>query len=138
MNYLRTFLHKIYKKYLMLLIIPDETDNTLESKVYRITKDFRTTDPEINENLTQLVKILKKTLKEKYIQYFPYKILISLLHKSDTWNITDCNGQYIVAADFREDLLCEKRYLILVNCNNVKVIDEIIINKYVKPKNIIS
>jgi len=122
----------------MLLIIPDETDNTLESKVYRITKDFRTTDPEINENLTQLVKILKKTLKEKYIRYFPYKILISLLHKSDKWNITDCNGQYIVAADFREDLLCEKRYLILVNCNNVKVIDEIIINKYVKPKNIIS
>lgn len=54
MNCFIIFLHKNYNR-----IIADDTDNTLECKLYRITKDFRTTDPEINEHVTQLTKILK-------------------------------------------------------------------------------
>ena len=37
MNCLLTLLRKTYNR-----IIPDNFDNTLESKVYRITKDFKT------------------------------------------------------------------------------------------------
>mgnify|MGYP001163635232 CR=1 FL=1 len=119
-------------------IIYDDFDNILESAVYRITKDFSTTDPEINENITQLVKILKKNIKQKYSSYFPHKIMISLLDKTDTWNIIDHNGRYIVAANFVEDNKCQKRYLIKVSCNNIKLVDEMLINKDVNPKNIIS
>ncbi len=79
MNCLLTLLRKTYNR-----IIPDDFDNTLESKVYRITKDFRTTDPEINEEITYLVKILKNTIKQKYSLYFPDKIMLSSLHKTDT------------------------------------------------------
>ena len=53
MNCLLTLLRKTYKR-----IITDDFDNTLESKVYRITKDFKTKDPEINEQVSQLFKIL--------------------------------------------------------------------------------
>lgn len=119
-------------------IIYDDVDNTLESKVYRITKDFTTKDPEINENITQLVKILKKHIKQKYSSYFPNKIMISLLHKTDTWNITEHNGIYIVAANFVGNNKCQKRYLVKVSCNNIKVVDEMLINKHVNRKNIIS
>ena len=133
MNCLLFFLRKTYNR-----IIPDDFDNTLESKVYRLTKDFKTTDPEINDHITQLVKILKKTIKEKYILYFPDKIMISPLHKNDRWNITDHNGSYIVVANFVGDNKCHKRYLVKVSRNNIKVVDEIVINKDVKPKNIIS
>ena len=132
MNCLLNLLRKTYNK------IPDDFDNTLELKVYRITKDFRTTDPEINEYVTQLVKILKETIKQKYSLYFPDKIMLSLLHKNDTWNITEHNGTYIVAANFVGDNKCHKRYLIKVSCNNIKVVDEMLINKDIKPKNIIS
>lgn len=132
MNCLLTLLRKTY-----IRIISDDVDNTLESKVYRITKDFRTTDPEINEQITYLVKILKNTIKQKYIVYFPGKIMISPLHKTDTWNIIDYNGKYIVAANFVGDK-CHKRYLVKVCCNNIKVVDEMLINEDINPKNIIS
>lgn len=133
MNCLLNLLRKTYK-----IIIPDDFENILESKVYRITKDFRTTDSEINENITQLVKILKKNIKEKYNEYFPDKIMLSPLHKTDTWNITEYSGKYIVAANFTEDNNCQKRYLLLVSSNTIKVVDEMLINKDVNPKNIIS
>ena len=133
MNCLLTLLRKTYNR-----IIPDDFDNTLESKVYRIIKDFRTTDPEINEQIRYLVKILKNTIKQKYSLYFPGKIMLSPLHKTDTWNIIDYNGKYIVAANFVGDKKCHKRYLVKVCCNNIKVVDEMLINEDVNPKNIIS
>ena len=57
MNCLLNLLYKTYN------IIDDDFNNTLESKVYKITKDFTTKDPEINKKITEFVKILKKTIK---------------------------------------------------------------------------
>ena len=64
--------------------------------------------------------------------------MVSPLHKTDTWNIIDYNGKYIVAANFIRDNKCHKRYLVKVCCNNIKVVDEMLINEDVNPKNIIS
>ena len=59
MNCLLIFLRKNYNRII--------ADNTLKCKLYRITKDFRTTDPEVNEHVTQLTKILKKTIDHFFL-----------------------------------------------------------------------
>ena len=52
--------------------------------------------------------------------------MLSPLHKHDTWNITDHNRRYIVAANFIGDK-CHKRYLVKVSYNNIKILDEMLI-----------
>ena len=129
MNCLFNIIVNVYKR------INTEYDfDTLEDKVYIVTKDFISKNLEI----TNAIDLLKDKIQKKYKDKFPEKIMLSLLHKTDRWNITEMNGKYIVASNFNQYYKCQTRYLVLVNQNNIKIVDEMIINKDVNPKNIIS
>lgn len=107
---------------------------SLEEMTCMITNDFFSKELDI----CMAFITLKHEIKIKYPKLFSQKIRLSLLHKTDKWNITDKNGKYIVAGHFYPENKCHIRYLLLISGNNIKIVDKMIINIDINPKNIFS
>ena len=111
-----------------------DENHSLEEMTFLITNNFFSQDLDVCIAFI----ILKKKIKLKYPKLFPNKILLSLLHKTDSWNITDKNGKYIVAAHFYSKNKCQIRYLLLISGKKIKIIDKMVVNIDINHKNIFS
>ena len=126
------FLEDCYKFFIYNSVDVDETSSSLEELTIMITNDFFSQQLDICAAFTAL----KQKIKVKYPKLFPQKIRLSLLHKTDNWNITDKNSKYIVAGHFYPENKCHIRYLLLVSGNNIKIVDKMVVNIDVNSKNI--
>ena len=130
------FVKDCFKLFIYNYVKKDETilDYSLEEMTFMITNDFLSRKVDI----CMYFATLKQEIKIKYPKLFPHNIRLSLLHKTDKWNITDKNGKYIVAGHFYPENKCDIRYLLLISGNNIKIVDKMIINIDINPKNIFS
>ena len=125
------FLEDCYRFFKYNSVNVDET-SSLEELTFMITNDFFSKQLDICAAFITL----KHNIKAKYPKLFHQKILLSPLHKTDKWNIIDKNGKYIVAGHFYPENKCHIRYLLLISGSNIKIVDKIIVNIDINPKNI--
>ena len=97
-----------------------------------------------NKNLTisYYVSKIKNIFLREYPEYMNYNILLSPVHKKDSWKHINklSEGVYIVIGIFfknSEKLFCYERNLFYIKDNSIQLIETKYVNKYISKSKIV-